>query len=127
MADTASRRESARAGEMRAVLERWRLSGLPLSRFAEREGIGRKTLYRWRLRLGVGGQRLRPGRPKRTPGAMGRVGSAVAFTEVNWQRPTAAPSAISFEVELRDGTTVRVPVGFDALALRTLLDTLRQC
>jgi hypothetical protein len=51
----------------------------------------------------------------------------VTFTEVNWQRPMAAPAAMSFEIELRDGTTVRVAAGFDAHALRALLDTLRQC
>ena len=127
MADTAPKGEPARARQMRAVLERWKRSGVPLSRFAEREGIGRKTLYRWRLRLGVGGRRLRPGRPKRAPGSVGRVGAALTFLELKRQRPMAAPSAMSFEVELGDGTTVRVPAGFDALALRALLDTLRQC
>ena len=47
-------RRGAREEEMRAALGKWERSGLPLSRFAEREGIGRKTLYRWRQRIGVG-------------------------------------------------------------------------
>ena len=128
MADTAAKGESSRARAMRALLERWQQSGLPLSRFAEREGIGRKTLYRWRLRLGVGGRRLRPGRPKRAPDRVGRVASALKFIELKRPRPVAAPaSAMSFEVELRDGTMVRVPPAFDASALRALLETLRQC
>lgn len=127
MADTAAKGESSRVRAMRAVLARWQQSGLPLSRFAEREGIGRKTLSRWRLRLGVGGRRLRPGRPKRAPDRVGRVASALKFIELNRQRPMAAGTAMSFEVELPDGTTVRVPPAFDASALRALLETLRQC
>lgn len=122
-----SGRRGERAEEMRAALERWQRSGLPLSRFAEREGIGRKTLYRWRLRLGVGGRRLRPGRPKRALGRVGREGSTPMFTEVAWPGATGGLSATRFEVELRDGTTIRVPVRFDACALRALLQTLRQC
>lgn len=122
-------RRAEREEEMRAALERWQRSGLPLSRFAEREGIGRKTLYRWRLRLGVGGGRLRPGRPKGSPRPNNaeRTVSSALFTEVNCGVRTAALSGMSFEVQLRDGTTVRVPAVFDPRALRTLLETLGQC
>ncbi len=63
------RSRSSREQEMRAMLEKWERSGLPLSRFAAGEGVARKTLYRWRRRLGVGvansGDRLRRGRWRR--------------------------------------------------------------
>ncbi len=69
MSDDERREAAAREAKMRAVLEKWERSGLALSRFAEREGIGRKTLYRWRRRLGVGGDQ-----------------SAVAGDRCVWQR-----------------------------------------
>jgi len=122
-------RLGAREDEVRAVLGRWERSGLPLSRFAEREGIGRKTLYRWRRRLGVGGDLVRRGRPP--VGSVGesrsRSQSASMFTEVSTVLGTAASSATKFEVVLGDGTTVRVPAQFDPGSLRVLLETLREC
>ena len=48
-------KRAAREEKMRAALEKWERSGLALSQFAEREGIGRKTLYRWRRRWGWAG------------------------------------------------------------------------
>ena len=65
-------RQAAREQEMRALLERWERSGLPLARFAEREGTGRKTLYRWRQRIGVGGSDLRRARRSRMTGSRTR-------------------------------------------------------
>jgi len=116
------RRRVARETAMRAVLARWERSGLPLSRFAEREGLGPRTLYRWRRRLGVGDDHVRRGRP---PGA-GRGRSRTpgpAFTEVRTPWVPASP----FEVHLGDGTMVRIAAAFDPAALRTLLTTLRAC
>lgn len=120
-------RRAARAAEMRAVLEKWERSGLRLSRFAEREGIARKTMYRWRRRLGVSADEIRRGR---RPGACGGAARATAqsasmFTEVSavW-RPAAA---VTIEVVLRSGTIVRVPEHFDAGSLRGLLQTLGAC
>jgi transposase-like protein len=114
---------------MRAVLGRWERSGLPLSRFADREGVGRKTLYRWRQRLGAGGERVRRGRPP--VGSVGedrsRSQSASMFTEVSAALRAASSSATKFEVVFGDGTTVRVPAQFDPGALRVLLETLREC
>lgn len=122
-------RPGAHEDEMRAVLGRWKRSGLPLSRFAEGEGIGRKTLYRWRRRLGVGGDRIRRGRPP--VGSVGenrsRSQSASMFTEVSTALGAAASSGRKFEVVLSDGTTVRVPAQFDRGSLRVLLQTLREC
>lgn len=122
-------RPGAREDEMRAVLGRWERSGLPLSRFAEREGIGRKTLYRWRRRLGVGGDRVRRGRPPVGPGGKSRSQSPSAsmFTEVSTALGAAQSLATKFEVVFGDGTTVRVPAQFDRDCLRVLLQALREC
>jgi hypothetical protein len=121
-----SGRRAAREREMWAVLERWQRSGLPLSRFAEGEGIAGKTLYRWRRRLGVGADQVRRGRPLASIGAQRAAGqSASMFTEVSaaWR----ATAAATIEVVLCSGTLVRVPEHFDAGALRILLETLREC
>ncbi|MGH2855671.1 MAG: IS66 family insertion sequence element accessory protein TnpA [Solirubrobacteraceae bacterium] len=118
-------RRAARAEEMRALLARWERSGAPLSRFAEREGIGRKTLYRWRQRIGVGASDLRRARRSTRTGSRGR-GEPAGFMEVSVARRRPAV-AVMFEVVVGAGTTVRVPEHFDAGALRRLLETLREC
>ena len=116
-------RWGAREEKMRAAVEKWERSGLPLSQFARREGIVQKTMYRWRRRLGVGDDRVRRGRP-RVPAEdrLGR-GAKSMFTEVR-STPSAA---IMFEVVFGDGTAVRVPEHFAPDSLRILLQTLREC
>ncbi|MFQ5668487.1 MAG: hypothetical protein ACE5I7_18945 [Candidatus Binatia bacterium] len=115
-----------RRKKMGAMLERWERSGLALSTFADREHVSRKTLYRWRRRLGVGGNRLRAGRRRTSgPARAGRSQWSATFTEVRAALHTA--SAVTFEVMFGDGTTVRVPEYVDRGSLRTLLETLREC
>ena len=118
-------KRSAREQEMRVVVNRWAGSGPPLSRFAEREGIGRKTLSRWRKRLGVGDDRVRRGRPPLAVGGSERrsTGTASMFTEVS----AAIRPSVAFEIVLRGGERVRVPEDFEAGALGRLLVVLREC
>ncbi len=113
----ARRSRSAREEEMRALLERWERSGLPLSRFAAREGVARKTLYRWRRRLGVGADLVWRGRPARE----------AMFTEVSPALSLPSTPMVTFEVMLGAGLTVRVPDRFDPDSLRILVETLRGC
>lgn len=123
-------RRAAREEEMRRLLGKWERSGLPLSQFAEREGLARKTMYRWRRRLGVGGDQIRRGRrPVACVGGQRATApSASLFTEVSsaLRRPSSLVR-VPFEVVLGSGTMVRVPEHFDAGALRILLETLREC
>jgi transposase-like protein len=121
-------RREAREREMRALLGKWERSGVPLSRFAEREGIGRKTLYRWRQRIGLGASDLRRARGGTMAGSGSRREPAATFMEVGaaLRRP-ASSGAVMFEVVLGSGTTVRVSEHFDAGALRRLLETLHAC
>ncbi len=114
-------RQLTREAEMRAVLTKWERSDLPLSRFAKREGVAVKTLYRWRRRLRVGDDLVRRGRPP------GRAEDASLFTEVSIASQTGSLAMNMFEVVFRDGTTVRVPEHFDPDSLRILVQTLRGC
>ena len=111
------------------MLEKWERSGLPLSRFAAGEGVARKTLYRWRRRLGVGADRLRRGRPPKSSGdGFSHAPPAPTFTEIGTARSSMpSPPAVTFEVVFGDGTMVRVPDRFDPGSLRILLETLRGC
>ena len=121
-------RRAAREVEMRALLGKWERSGLRLSRFAEREGIGRKTLYRWRQRFGVGASDLRRVRQSTMAGSGGRPEPGATFMEVSAAlRGPSSRVAVTFEVVLGSGTTVRVPEHFEAGSLRLLLETLREC
>lgn len=115
-------RRAGREGEMRAVLESWVRSGLPLAQFARREGIAEKTMYRWRQRLGVGDRHLRRGRPP-----VGEVPPPSMFTEVSKLARRGTSATMMFEVVLSDGTTVRVPEHFDPETLRILVTMLRGC
>ena len=121
-------RRAAHEEEMRAVLERWERSGRALWRFADREGINRKTLYRWRRRLGVGSDRVRRGRrPESRENGVPAAKQSALFTEVSPAMARSCSAAVTFEVVLVDGTTVRVPDRFDPGSLRILLDTLGGC
>lgn len=121
-------RRAARKEAMRVLLGKWKRSGLPLSRFAEGEGIGRKTLYRWRQRLGVGASDLRRARQSKMAGSGGRPEPGATFMEVSaaLRRPSAL-GAVTFEVVVGSETTVRVPEYFDPGSLRILLQALREC
>ncbi len=121
-------RWAGREGEMRAVVERWARSGLPLAQFARREGIAQKTMYRWRQRLRVGEDRVRRGRPPVPGKDRSASGARSLFTEVSAALGQAPPAAaIMYEVVFGDGTRVRVPEHFDPDSLRILLATLREC
>lgn len=121
----ADRREA-----MRALLAKWERSGLSLARFAQREGVAVKTLYRWRRRLGVGVRRGDRAGRRRSRGAARparpALGPAPMFTEVTATLGRLSAAAM-FEVQLSDGTTVRMPEDFDPDSLRILLAALREC
>ena len=120
------KKRSAREQEMRVLVNRWARSGLPMSRFADGEGIARKTLSRWRKRFGVGGAQVRRGRPPLAAlrGERMSTGTASMFTEVS----AAIRPAVAFEIVLRGGErVVRVPQDFETGALGRLLVVVREC
>lgn len=109
---------TARARQMRRVLQRWERSGLTLKAFGERERIAASTLGWWR-------QVFRQAEPLRRISSVSR-GSRVAgsrFVEV--QRAAVLPCSPGvIEVVLRSGHVLRVPAGIEAGAVRVVASAL---
>ena len=88
------------------AVREWRSSGMTMASFARREGIGYSTFAGWVARGSRGRGNGRPGK--------------VRFAEVRISPP--APSAVSLEVRLPDGTVLR---GTNAAELAALVRALR--
>jgi transposase len=91
-------------------VDRWRASGLTAKEFAAETGLNAGTLTYWKWRLGRA--------------ASGGTRKKAEFVEVV---PPASPAPTphdAFEVVLGNGMEVRVPVRFDADALRRLVAAL---
>ena len=76
-------------------------SGLSIDEFCEAEGVSRTTFYRWL-------QRLKDG----IPDAVKEQGESVTLAEI--AEPKFLPISVTatpVEIELRDGTVVRLPIG----------------
>lgn len=90
-------------------VERWRESGLTAQEFAAELGVNPRTLTYWKWVL------------TKEPATRSKTAStAVPFVEV---AQTPARTEV-FELELSGGVVVRVPLDFDASALRRLLDVV---
>ena len=85
-----SKRSYWTATQAGAVLDRIERSGLSISRFASKHGLGVERLYRWKRRLA---------QERRVPGTSPR------FAEVTI-RPSAVTSTI--EIELSGGVFLRI-------------------
>jgi hypothetical protein len=100
-------------------VERWRESGLRANEFAAELGVSAATLAQWKYRLAAEARSAAP-----SPATTERV----AFVEVSATAeptvPAKAAAESTFEIVLPRGITVRVPSGFDASALRRLLDAM---
>lgn len=95
----------ASRAEWASRVKRWQASGLTAGEFAEREGIGERSLVWWKWNL------------KRAPAS-----SAAAFLPVRVIEAQAVSSAAEgFEIALPNGCVVRVPVKFDPVALEHIL------
>ena len=97
------------AQDAREVIDALDDSGQPVRVFAAEHGLDAQRVYLWRRRL--------------------RAGSAGAERST-FRELIVRPSALGgydgarFEIVLASGTTVRVPVSFDADALARLLDVV---
>jgi hypothetical protein len=103
--------------EWRKRVDRWKDSGLTAKEFAAETGINAGTLQFWRYKLARG-----------TPASVrrrARRAAASIVSSIVEVRP-AAPAAEEsrFEIEIGNGRRVRVPMVFDATALRSLLSVL---
>lgn len=92
-------------------VERWRASGLTAKEFAAETGLNAGTLTYWKWRL------------DRSPSG-GQTRKKAEFVEVVSPVSPAPTPHDAFEVILGNGVEVRVPVRFDADALRRLVAAL---
>ncbi len=114
MSGTGKRRNPERERFWRETIARRARSGLSVREFCEREGLALSTYHYWRRELarrdaepvGVSPEKVDSSRP--------------AFVPVSLEGRSAA----AIEIELVDGTIVRVPRGCDAGALRMVLGAL---
>lgn len=118
---------SARARQMRGVLEQWKRSGLTLEEFGQRQSVPRTTLVWWRhvfrhaskKRRGANGERHCP--PERAP-----AGEPGGFREVQLAALVARPAPAMLEVVLRSGHVLRVPGGVEAATLQAVIAVLER-
>ena len=95
-------------------------SGLTAKEYAAETGLNVNSLghWKWKLSAQARGTR-REQRPLAAPPVV-----EVKLSEPEANGSSSAPQAVPFEVVLAGGATVRVPLRFDAAALRELLVAL---
>jgi transposase len=94
------------------LVRRWRRSGRTARQFAASAGVNPATLSHWAWRLG------REEKLQETHAAPQAV--AASFLEL----VGASPGDSRFELELGNGRRLRIPEGFDAGALKRLLEVV---
>lgn len=94
------------------LVTRWQRSGLTVREFCRQQRLSEPSFYVWRRRL----------RPRGRLSAHGNA--APAFVKVTVAAAPAAHPAL--EVLLAGGRVLRVPTGFDPVALRQLLRLLEE-
>ncbi len=99
-------RDSRKAPQWRRWIQQWRESGLSVRAFCARHNLTEPSFYAWRRQI--------------------QQWDAAAFMPVTVAVEEASASADRFEVVLVGGRTLRVPPGFDAVALRRLLAVLEE-
>lgn len=105
-------RLTPRGRQWLATVREWEGSGLPIREFCVRQGLKPATLAWWRQEI------------KRLGDTQGGQ-EAVELVEIGHRGPR--PGDNRFEVELGNGLRVRVPIRFDAAALKELLGVLGAC
>jgi transposase len=101
-------------------VERWKDSGLTAKEYAMEIGVNAHSLTWWKWRLSSMVATSGPaGRPRTARKASSDRMAPLAFVEL-----PASAAGEPFEVVLSSSLRVRVPSGFDATALRRLLDVL---
>jgi hypothetical protein len=97
-----------RAADAEQVLEAWRRSGQSAAAFARGHELSAARLLRWQARL--------------EPGAPAVFHPVRVVRRVTSIPATSPPEPL--ELEVRGGRRIRVPAGFDATLLETLVRTV---
>ena len=104
-----TRRDRRRlADEWRQLVAEQERSELSIRAFARSRGLNANTFAWWRARL-------------RSRGASR---TATTFVELRSTARPPAPSGDQLELQLRNGTILRIPAGFDVLAVASLVAAL---
>ena len=119
------REPTAREHEIREILAAGKRDGLSVRQMAERAGMPPGTLSWWRgdLRRRERLRRAPPAAPQSSPAAFVEIVVSPGGDEVS-AAAAAAPDCAPFEIELRGGRRVRVPVAF---GLSRLVQELEGC
>jgi len=124
--NTAGSRRRRTALEMEAVLERYWGSGQTQRVFTEKEGIGVSTLQYWLRRMR--GQGAQGSRRRKWSGQSGGASASapLSLLEVELVGAGRKTSQAAYEIELPDGTHLRLSSGFAEGEVRRLLALLRE-
>ncbi len=106
----------------RQVLHRWQQSGRTVRDFCTAHRLSEQSFYSWRRTIAARDHEGAAGQPPRR---------RATRSKANQRRAVFVPvrvvgAAAALEVVLGDGRVVRVPTGFDAVALRQLLAVLEE-
>jgi transposase len=109
-------------------VERWKDSGLSAREFAAEVGINAQTLSYWRWKLGKKVAKA-PARKKQVAFVEVVAGTSDELASVGpiVSEPARDQRPEPLEIVLRDELRIRVPVHFDAEALRRVVATLGTC
>jgi transposase-like protein len=107
-------------------VERWKDSGLSAREFASEMGINAQTLSYWRWRLGKKAAKA-PEKRKATAFVEVVAEPAAELATRVVERGQREEHPEPLEIVLRDELRIRVPVHFDADALRRVVATLGTC
>jgi hypothetical protein len=139
-----ARRNLRKAAWWQRQIDEWTRSGLGAAAFAARAGVSEQSLYRWRKRLSSvrpvneaqtnqdESRKAGPGRRTtlrergRGIGAEPSSVQPLQFVELDRTSGMAPVGYWAFEIVLRSGTVVRVPMEFDSNTLRRLFNALEQ-
>jgi transposase-like protein len=105
----------------RDMVRRWRRSGAPVRDFCAEHGLSEPSFYGWRRTIAERDERA----ARRTVdrGVRAAAVELPAFVPV---QVASAPATSALEVVVATGRVVRVPPGFDAPTLRSLLAVLEE-
>jgi hypothetical protein len=104
------------------ILEEYRNSGLTQRVFAQEAGIGVST-----LQLGLRQARLRVGsKPRQASRPWTASTVSLLEVELGGNTPRSSDDDARYEIELGNGTRLRLPVGFDDASVRRLLALLKE-
>ena len=126
MARRGARRDRSKERFWRGLLRLWRRSSQTIRDFCAEHEVSEPSFFAWRRMIAERDQqRLRHDNPNSRAGAnpLPKANEQPAFVPL---RVVSTAADMAFDVVLKGGRVVRVPVGFEAASLRRLLAVLEE-